>query len=590
MKIGTDGFPGKAVVLLGALAVLTGCGGGGSSSESSPSDFDAPVEPVNIGGDGDIFDPERLLDVEITMSASNWRTLKAEARTLADTSRECLPEFEYTELPATVTIDGDTMGNVNVRKKGFIGSLSPDLPSLKLDFNDLQEGRTYQNVSRMTLNNNRQDPSNVRQCLAYDRFRDIGIAAPLCNYAQVTVNGEDLGVFAHVEPIRKPFLRRTFGDDSGNLYEAQQADFGNYLIRRFETKTNEDANNRSDLQAVADAMALDDEAMMDVLPQLLDVDEFIRFWAMETLLGAWDSASGNANNFYLYHSPDDGLFHFIPWGADTAFRGTHPLKPGSAPLYRNFRLAERLYGMPEYRQQYLDALEDLLANHWDEEAMQLEIERVMVLTGTTEADVESVESFLLGTGMPGDDGYERSQREVLLSAIAGNEPEEAVTLLEDTQPDCSEPAKTNLTASVSAVSGTDSGVFSFTLPDGRQVSASLTFAAFEVDSLVYSVDTEQAPAVHSLLLIGVDAAQGFKPYVLQVFIEDTDYRPGTHKLHGFATNALLFEVGESVPGDVVSLALGATGTITLNSVGSGANAGDVDMDIDMTMEYLPGTE
>ena len=49
-------------------------------------------------------------------------------------------------------------------------------------------------------------------------------------------------------------------------------------------------------------------------------------------------------------------------------------------------------------------------------------------------------------------------------------------------------------------------------------------------------------------------------------------------------------VDESVPGDVVSLALGATGTITLNSVGSGANAGDVDMDIDMTMEYLPGTE
>ena len=64
MKIRTDGFSGKAIVLLGALAVLTGCGGGGSSSESSPSDFDAPVEPVNIGGDGDIFDPERLLDVE----------------------------------------------------------------------------------------------------------------------------------------------------------------------------------------------------------------------------------------------------------------------------------------------------------------------------------------------------------------------------------------------------------------------------------------------------------------------------------------------------------------------------------------------
>ncbi|WP_303292938.1 CotH kinase family protein [Marinobacter sp. ST-43] len=573
------------LVACAVLILLQGCGGGGSDS-SDPSDFDAPVEPVNVGGDGDLYAPDRVLAVDIRMPADEFRQLRSEARTLASTDRECVPAFEYTEYTARVTIDGESMDKVVVRKKGYMGSLSPSIPSLKLDFNDLQKGRTYQNSSRMTLNNNRQDPSNARQCMAYDQFREAGIAAPRCNYARVTVNGETLGVFTNVEPLKKPFLTRAFGNDEGNQYEAQTADFGTWLSQRFEKKTNEKENDRSDLQAVAEALALPDEQMLNVLPQLVDVDQFIRFWAVETLLGAWDSATGNANNFHIYRNPEDGLFHFIPWGADTAFRGDHPLKPLTGVFYRNFRLADRLFQIPEYRAAYYAELENLLETQWDENALTDRLARIRQLTGTTEEAAASLERFIIGNGEPGDDDYQPARRVVLEQAMAAETPTGEVSLLADNEPDCSAPATTALTGNITSQSGNDRGAFNFTLPDGRNVSASLTYAAFEVDSLVYSVDRETKPAVVSLLMIGVDAGDSFKPYVLQLFIESSDYVPGSHRFHGFATNALLFEVDESLPGDVRTIALGAQGQITLTSVGTGEQAGDVAITLDATLEYV----
>ena len=59
-----------------------------------------------------------------------------------------------------------------------------------------------------------------------------------------------------------------------------------------------------------------------------------------------------------------------------------------------------------------------------------------------------------------------------------------------------------------------------------------------------------------------------------------------HRFHGFATNALLFEVDESLPGDVRTIALGAQGQITLTSVGTGEQAGDVAITLDATLEYV----
>ena len=103
----------------------------------------------------------------------------------------------------------------------------------------------------------------------------------------MTAQGKDLGIYSHVEAIKKPFLSRVFGDDSGNLYEGQISDFNDGLVSTFQVKTNELENDQSDLEAVVTALEADDAALWDALDAVIDMDAFLTFWAMEVLVGHW---------------------------------------------------------------------------------------------------------------------------------------------------------------------------------------------------------------------------------------------------------------------------------------------------------------
>ncbi|NVJ61084.1 MAG: CotH kinase family protein [Gammaproteobacteria bacterium] len=543
-----------------SLFALTGCNSSTSSTETPAGSGE------NIGGDGDPFKRDRLLNINITLSEADYRQLKAEGRTLASTSRECPEQFEYTEFDATVTIDGDVIEKVKVRKKGYLGSLSPTRPSIKLDFNDILKDQSYQHRERMTLNNNRQDPSNARQCLTYDHFRKAGLPAPRCNFAKVTVNGEDLGIFTHIEPIKKPFLNRVFDNKDGNLYEAQLADFGLHLNNRFEKKTNETENDRNDLRLIAEAFQLPDEEFIDLIKSYIDIDEFIKFWAMETLVGHWDSATGNGNNFYIYRSSSDNLFHFIPWGTDASFTGRHLFKPDSGPLYRNFRLASRLYNIEQYRNQYRETLEQYLQDEWDEDQFIESLNQIASFTGTPQENLVSITEFVKGRGAPEDDGYKPSQKVLLTNALENMPDVGKEYLIPDVAPDCSSPVNSDLIVNASIQSDADSGTFQFTLPSGHLVNASITLAAFNVDSAVISEQNNSNPPVVSVLLIGADTNDNYKPYVLQVFIEKPQFANGGFEFHGFASTVLLFNVDDSKPLGVSTLALGDSGEMNLVNV------------------------
>ena len=62
-----------------------------------------------------------------------------------------------------------------------------------------------------------------------------------------------------------------------------------------------------------------------------DLDAFVRFWAVESLVWHRDGYSGNANNFFIYADPSDGgRFHIFPWGADGTFtQDNRPTVPDS---------------------------------------------------------------------------------------------------------------------------------------------------------------------------------------------------------------------------------------------------------------------
>lgn len=377
-----------ALALLSLLLLCVACGSGGGSSVASNSQLDSP----NRDTSDELFASNRLLRVDIEMDPDDYEQLRQEGRSAPQVFSGCSEGYEYSHFQSTVTVDGERLGRVDIRKKGFLGSLSTSRPSFKLNFSRYDSSRRLHGLEKMTLNNNRQDPGNTHQCLSYQLFRDAGLVAPRCNFARVSMNGEDLGIYSHIDSIDTHFLRRNYPSDRGNLYEAQGADFGQFTKEYYQAKTNEDFNDRSDLAMVADALDSSDDNLAAVLGQQVDLDEYLSYWAMEVITGHWDSATGNANNYYVYREPNSELFYYIPWGTDGAMDSLNP--QGGSPIFRYTEIPSRLYGIEQYRERYHQRLLELLDNYWNEENLNAEVDRIRDLTGTEEEALRQVRAFI----------------------------------------------------------------------------------------------------------------------------------------------------------------------------------------------------
>ncbi len=90
--------------------------------------------------------------------------------------------------------------------------------------------------------------------MTYALFNRAGSPAPRCAFARVTINGRNLGVYSHVETVRKPILLREFGDDQGTLYEGTAVDFDPGWEKSLELKTGEDAPGRAKIISITEAL------------------------------------------------------------------------------------------------------------------------------------------------------------------------------------------------------------------------------------------------------------------------------------------------------------------------------------------------
>ena len=363
------------------------------------------------------FALERVLDITIEIAGEDWDTLRHQTRTFSDVIAE-IAEYGlsrpfadiYDWFSATVTVDGETLHDVGVRKKGFLGSQSDTKPALKLRFDKYVDDQSLGGVmERMTLNNGVQDPSMVNTCLSYRVFAAAGSPAPRCNFATVSVNGKDLGLYVHVEEIKAPFLSRHFESAAGNLYEGTVSDFTPEYRGTIEKKTNEDAADWSDIDAVVAALGDPADAGLEALGEIVDLDRFLSFWATEVLVGHWDGYAGDRNNYWFYREPD-GRFVFMPWGTDDTFHlkdDPNPFDNIANPppsVLALTAIPNRLYNDPDWRVKYAARLTEIVDTVWDEEELLAVADDMAAIvqqhalpsaTQAAAADTERVRKFIL---------------------------------------------------------------------------------------------------------------------------------------------------------------------------------------------------
>jgi hypothetical protein len=248
-----------------------------------------------------------------------------------------LGEKEDERVPVTVIFDGVRVEMVGARQSG--GTFNPakkllDKPSLNLKFNAFVPGRDIHGVKRFTLKNMLQDMSLLNEHLAYEVFRRAGIAAPTTAWALVTIKaagtstqGEATGLYLMREAVNADFFVRTIGKgyEQGNLYETDWT-FDDFAASEENARRLELKDEREEMRTRADILKLSaairsstPTTFLDAVAPLFDIDRYVTYHAVETVVSAYDGFSFNNNNSFLYNNPKDGKFLIVPWGADQAF-------------------------------------------------------------------------------------------------------------------------------------------------------------------------------------------------------------------------------------------------------------------------------
>jgi spore coat protein H len=383
---------GSAALLLGLMS----CG----------SDHGFWLDTTPCEGSGGVsgevpFDDDAMLCVQIEMSASDFQTMAAQQRWGSDEDElwegvlehvigDCTQPFPdaYTWFEADLWVNGAAVREVGIRKKGFVGSVgdgSVARPSLKLDTDRWVDGQTLGLTEHITLNNSASDASRLHTCLAYSLFADAGYPAPRCNLANVVVNGQGLGAYTHVEAVKKDFLERAFGDDTGSLYEGTLADFTpSHLagtperLGRWEAKTDETDAAGEPLWRVTEALMAPDDELEQALAGVLNLERFFAFWALEHLVAHSDGYCAGTNNFYVYFDPDDDHRATpIPWGVDDAVSLGGDGEPVDwlQGIFVASELTRRVSRHPELSLRYHEALARIVDEVFDEALLLDRIDR-----------------------------------------------------------------------------------------------------------------------------------------------------------------------------------------------------------------------
>ncbi|MDM8551772.1 CotH kinase family protein [Desulfobacterales bacterium HSG2] len=299
--------------------------------------------------------------------------------------------------PCTLKFEGKAWNYVGVRIKGH-SSLSGSWRSgvwkfpLRLDFDQFEddypeiENQRFHGFKKLSLSSNYKDDSLIREKVAADIFRDAGVPAPKTAFYRVYVNhgngSEYFGLYTMVEIPDDPMLDEYFQNSDGNLYkpEGQGATFATFDEASFDKKTNEDEADWSDVRALFDTLQSSGEnaaLWRSSLENVLNVDGFLRWLAVNTLIQNWDTYGLMSHNYYLYTHPEDERIHWIPWDNNESLseqdQGAHlPLSLSLDEVGSGWPLIRYLADDAVYWQKYVSFVKEATEGAFDPEKMKAE--------------------------------------------------------------------------------------------------------------------------------------------------------------------------------------------------------------------------
>lgn len=226
-----------------------------------------------------------------------------------------------------IDIDGKSLDSVCFTLQGNSSyTLMPTVKKpIEIQF-DTYKSQKFDGLKTITLKNGYKDPTFMREKLMCDFLKAHGIITPRCTYANVYINGTLWGFYTMIEQVNKTFCTYNFNNNDGNLFKCDpngnlkwKGAYDSLYYADYDLKTNNIANNWSDLVHLIDKINNSGTSFHDSLETVLNTDLFIKNWAANDMIVNLDSYFGNGNNYYLYHDTIANKFQTIAWDMNEAF-------------------------------------------------------------------------------------------------------------------------------------------------------------------------------------------------------------------------------------------------------------------------------
>lgn len=301
-------------------------------------------------------------------------------------------------VPADIFYNGKQWYRVGIRFKGN-SSLQSSWQqgilklSFKLDFDEFEDDypqiddQRFYGFKQLNLKNNFDDESFLREKVAAEIFSKAGLVVSHTAFYTLYVDYGDgpqyFGLYTMVEEVDDTVIETQFSNDDGNLYkpEGNGASFasGTFNEVDFEKKSNEDEVDWTDIQSLYSALhdpvrTTDPVSWRSGLEDVFNLDVFLRYLAVNTVIQNWDTYGRMTQNYYLYNNPENGRFTWIPWDNNEALQegkmgGSLELDFSDLQSGR-WPLIEYLYDDEVYRATYDEYVLETIREYFDVSTMQ----------------------------------------------------------------------------------------------------------------------------------------------------------------------------------------------------------------------------
>jgi spore coat protein H len=370
------------------------------------------VDSIEFGEDKSeyIFDISALPEIRLNVKLKDWNALLS-YYDINNSNEECVPaSIEFKKNGVVTQLDSIGIrirGNTSRRRpEGYEGQ--PHNPTFTdwnhahfgLKFAEYRKGQSMFNTDRFNLKWFKDDAMYCREIYCYDLFKRFGVwTAPRASYARLTIYVEGdakpayYGVYSIIEAINDDYLKYRvlqgkFSDDKGNLWKAgygadlseiqdYQMGVENITLNPstmqtyvYDLKTNKKsglATAKVQLKSFIDQMSPLPSGSAELkayLEQKMDVDLFLRAYAVNVMVGMWDDYWYNKNNFYFYFDTN-GKFYFIPYDYDNTLGTSIGMNSGTQDMLNwgsldgSRMLMRKVMSITEFKETYMAYIKEL---------------------------------------------------------------------------------------------------------------------------------------------------------------------------------------------------------------------------------------